>query len=75
MAASAEHLSEHPIARAIVEKAREMHLQLKSLSNLEATVGRGITVQVDGSIWRIGSRKFIGVPEIDVGKSRRSAGE
>lgn len=63
MAASAEHLSEHPIARAIVEKAREMHLQLKSLSNLEATVGRGITVQVDGSIWRIGSRKFIGVPE------------
>lgn len=63
MAASAERLSEHPIARAIVQKAREMKLSLRSLSNLEASLGRGITVQVDGSTWRIGSRKFIGIAE------------
>lgn len=63
MAASAERLSEHPIARAIVQKAREMNLSLRSLSNLEASLGRGITVEVDGSTWRIGSRKFIGIEE------------
>lgn len=63
MAASAEHLSEHPIARAIVQKARELNLPLRSLSNLEASLGRGITVQVDGSTWRIGSRTFIGIAE------------
>jgi Cd2+/Zn2+-exporting ATPase len=46
LAASAESLSEHPLARAIVEAAKERGLQMETATSLEALVGRGVRAQV-----------------------------
>jgi Cd2+/Zn2+-exporting ATPase len=47
MAASAEALSEHHIARAIVEKARERGLPLEKPIAFQATAGEGIRAEFD----------------------------
>ena len=47
MAASAEALSEHHIARAIVEKARERGLPLEKPIAFQATAGEGICAEFD----------------------------
>ena len=55
LAACLEQNSEHPIARGIVEKAREMEVELKLSSEFEAMKGRGIRGMVDGRLFRRGS--------------------
>lgn len=52
--ASAERLSEHPLARAIVGKAEEEGQQLFEAEELTAEPGRGIEATIRGVRWRIG---------------------
>lgn len=52
--ASAESLSQHPLARAIVRKAEEEGLTLRSVDDLKALPGWGIEASIGGVIWRIG---------------------
>lgn len=51
LAASAEQLSEHPIASAVVEAAEERALLLEPAEDLQALVGRGLSA-------RVGSRRI-----------------
>jgi Cd2+/Zn2+-exporting ATPase len=46
LAAAAEQLSEHPLARAVVAAARARGLDLEAASELEALVGRGVRARV-----------------------------
>ncbi|WP_425060237.1 Cadmium-transporting ATPase [Sporomusa carbonis] len=55
-AASVEKLSEHPLAVAIVEKAKS--LALKSIANFKALVGRGAQADVDGKTVYIGNLRL-----------------
>jgi Cd2+/Zn2+-exporting ATPase len=48
LAASAESLSEHPLAGAVVEAAKAKNLPLQPASDLEAVVGHGIRARVAG---------------------------
>ncbi|MBR6543654.1 MAG: heavy metal translocating P-type ATPase, partial [Anaerotignum sp.] len=48
MAASIEALSEHPLAEAIVNHAKEMEISLQDAENLLATAGQGIEADVNG---------------------------
>ncbi|WP_167549239.1 heavy metal translocating P-type ATPase [Streptomyces davaonensis] len=48
LAASAEHPSEHPLARAIVTAARARGLGLAPAEDFTATPGRGVTATVEG---------------------------
>lgn len=52
--ASAESLSQHPLARAIVRKAEEEGLTLRGVDDLKALPGWGIEASISGVIWRIG---------------------
>lgn len=52
--ASAESLSQHPLARAIVRKAEEAGLMLQGADDLKALPGWGIEASISGVIWRIG---------------------
>ncbi|GAA0137367.1 metal-transporting ATPase PfeT [Paenibacillus sp. YSY-4.3] len=52
--ASAESLSEHPLAKAIVSKAVSEGLQLQEAVDMRAITGWGIEAKVDGRMWRIG---------------------
>ncbi|MBE3562706.1 MAG: heavy metal translocating P-type ATPase [Hydrogenibacillus schlegelii] len=61
--ASAERLSEHPIARAIVAYAEREGVPLFDVDNLEAHAGLGVTVRLGERVLRIGSVVWIGLPD------------
>ncbi len=66
VAASAELGSEHPLARAIVERAREEGLGSRSATAFEAIAGRGIEAEVNGRSVFIGSARFLTERGVDV---------
>ena len=54
LAAAAESDSEHPLARAIVEAAREHDLTLGSVSDFHASTALGVSATVDGAVVKVG---------------------
>ena len=54
LAAAAEHGSEHPLARAIVEQAAAQGLALPAVSGFTAHAGAGVSAEVDGHAVAIG---------------------
>jgi Cu+-exporting ATPase len=59
IAASLEQNSEHPLARAIVDQAREAGMTLVPVANFESTTGGGVTGMLNGKTVRVGKRKFL----------------
>ncbi|MEN8219040.1 MAG: heavy metal translocating P-type ATPase [Pseudomonadota bacterium] len=68
-AAAAEGKLQHPIAKAILEKAKESHLTLPEIEDSQYQIGLGITVFLANKIIKVGSLRFmktndIVIPEI-----------
>ena len=64
-ACSLEAKSEHPIARAVMEKAEEMDLFAEEVKELKAVPGKGLEGLFDGEILAAGNRKYIeGLAEV-----------
>ncbi|MCY7136607.1 heavy metal translocating P-type ATPase [Streptococcus gordonii] len=63
--ASAEQHSEHPLAQAILEAAKEEGLDLLPVSHFEAIVGRGLSAQVEGKRLLIGNESLMKEKNID----------
>jgi Cu+-exporting ATPase len=59
LAASVEHLSEHPLAEAIVAEARRRGIALAPVSGFESRTGRGISGIVGGRRVAVGSAAFL----------------
>ncbi len=59
LAAGAEALSEHPLARAIVDAAAEQALEIPEAGDFQATPGKGVEAQVAGYRVVIGTRRFL----------------
>jgi Cu2+-exporting ATPase len=59
LAASAEQASEHPLARAIVQGARDRSLSLEEPQQFQAIIGHGLEARVDGRQVLVGNRKFM----------------
>jgi P-type Cu2+ transporter len=57
--ASAEQSSEHPLAQAIVEKAKLQNLVLQATRDFEAIPGYGIKAAVAGKTLLVGNRKLM----------------
>ncbi|MFA6410953.1 MAG: heavy metal translocating P-type ATPase [Candidatus Buchananbacteria bacterium] len=57
--ASAESGSEHPIAKAIIKKAKEQNLKLFESKNFKAVFGLGLETEINGKKVLVGSSKFI----------------
>ncbi|MEV6865841.1 heavy metal translocating P-type ATPase [Streptosporangium subroseum] len=55
LAAAAEHPSEHPLARAIVDAARTRDLSVASAEDFTSTPGQGVTATVRGRTIAVGS--------------------
>ena len=66
LAASLEKPSEHPLAEAIGEKARELGIALLSVENFEAISGRGIVATLEGEKYYAGNLALMEEKEIDV---------
>ena len=58
-AAAAETGSEHPLAAAVVDKAREEGLAIPPAENFEAVAGRGIRAQVNGHTYLAGNAAYM----------------
>ena len=63
--ASAEQHSEHPLAQAILEAAKEEGLDLLPASHFEAMVGRGLSTQVEDKRLLIGNESLMKEKNID----------
>lgn len=63
--ASAEQHSEHPLAQAILEVAKEEGLDLLPVSHFEAIVGRGLSAQVEGKRLLVGNESLMKEKHID----------
>lgn len=59
LAASVESPSEHPLARAVVDAAKESHIDLFSVTGFESVTAGGVTGSVDGKVVRIGKSSFL----------------
>jgi len=58
IAASLEALSEHPIAKAIVEEARKRRITLKPVRGFRAIAGKGVTGEINSEVYYVGSRRL-----------------
>jgi len=67
-AASLEQLSEHPLARAIVDAARAHELELSSPTSFEAVTGKGVRGQVDGKSIAIGNSALFETDSMPTGE-------
>jgi len=64
-AASAEQFSQHPLARAIVAKARESNLKLRDVGEFANEPGLGVRATIDGHEVLVGSRALLAQHEVD----------
>lgn len=58
VAAAVEARSQHPLAQAVVRKAKETGLQLPEAGELQSVTGKGVTSSVDGQVVEIGSPRL-----------------
>lgn len=65
--ASIEKPSEHPLAEAIVEKAKMAGLPLKEITNFNSVSGMGIAAFVDGEGYMAGNLALMEEEEVDLG--------
>jgi Cu+-exporting ATPase len=59
LAASVEQLSEHPLARAIVDEAKERKITLSPVNDFKSTTGGGVSGKIGGQTIRVGKEKFL----------------
>lgn len=65
-AAAAEHKQNHPIAKAIQDKALALQLSLPEISDAEYKIGYGITVMLNDQLVHVGSFRFIEMENIPI---------
>ena len=59
LVASAEQSSEHPLAQAVIDKARAQNLALEDVDGFEAIPGHGLMANVSGKSLLVGNRKLM----------------
>ncbi|MFO7726018.1 MAG: copper-translocating P-type ATPase [Oceanipulchritudo sp.] len=59
LAAAVESQSEHPLARAVYEKAMAGEIDLPEVEDFESTTGGGVQGRVGGDLIRVGKRAFV----------------
>ncbi len=64
--AAIEQMSEHPLSRAIVEKAKETGIQIGQCDEFETVTGKGVTGIVDGHRFVIGNDKLMAEHGVDI---------
>ena len=73
LAASLEHVSEHPLAAAIMAGAKERSLPLADVKQFESVTGQGVSGVVDGHRVAIGNVRHLETLRIDPGPLRDRA--
>ena len=66
VAAAVENSSEHPLAHAIVARAKEAEIVLPTATNFRSTTGQGAESTVDGLAVAVGNRRLMQALEIEL---------
>ncbi|MCD2185447.1 copper-translocating P-type ATPase [Rhizobium sp. GN54] len=75
LAATLENSSEHPLALAIVNAARERDVPIGNAKDFDSPVGKGVTGKVDGRAIILGSHRIMEEEQIDVSSMTHKAEE
>ena len=67
LAATLESASEHPLAMAIVESAKDKGIKIGMLENFNAIAGHGVEADVDGKALLFGNEKLMRERRIEIG--------
>jgi Cu+-exporting ATPase len=59
IAASVESQSEHPLARAIVESAKQEKIELRDVIDFQSVTGGGVSGKIEGKAILVGKEKFL----------------
>jgi Cu+-exporting ATPase len=73
LAASVEHVSEHPLAASIVAGARARGMTLATVAQFASVTGRGVAGRVDGHSVAVGSLAYLESLGMDVAELGRRA--
>ncbi|MBB3183673.1 Cu+-exporting ATPase [Halomonas fontilapidosi] len=73
LAAGLERGSEHPLAQAIVEKAKEEGVTLSEATEFDAPNGKGVTGQIDGQRIALGNRLLMESEEVNLAEQEEQA--
>ncbi len=73
LAASLESGSEHPLAAAIVNLARERRLELQPLREFQSVTGKGVRGSIEAHDVLIGSERFLRESKIELGELVRKS--
>ncbi len=66
LAASAEQMSKHPAARALLEVAKQAKLSLPESKNFKETPGKGVSASVNSNVIRVGRDTFLEENNVDM---------
>jgi Cu+-exporting ATPase len=75
LAASVEQLSEHPLARAIVDEAKEKKITLTPVNDFKSTTGGGVSGKVGNQTVRVGKEKFLSESGVTIPDDLKQASE
>jgi Cu2+-exporting ATPase len=59
IAAALENPSEHPLAKAIVDSAKQRQLDLPQMKDFQTVTGRGVEGVIDGQTYRVGRPEWV----------------
>jgi P-type Cu+ transporter len=65
--------SEHPLAKAVLQRCSEQHITLPTLSESHALAGRGIAGEVEGRALQLGSSRLLEENQLQAGVLAESA--
>lgn len=75
LAATLENSSEHPLALAIVNAARERDIPIGNAQEFDSPVGKGVTGKIDGRAIILGSHRIMEEEQVDVSSMTGKAEE
>jgi len=70
LALTAEKLSEHPIAQAIVGKAKEMKIEAEEVKSFKVHPGLGVRVESEGGSVIVGNERMLAEYSVSLGNDR-----
>lgn len=73
LAGSLQQGSEHPLAKAVLQRCADQHIALPALSDSRALAGRGIAGSVEGRSLQLGSSRLLEENQLQVGELAESA--
>ena len=73
IAASLESLSEHPLAEAIVQEAKNQGLPLLPVSDFQALSGLGLSASLDGALYLAGNERLMREHQVSLDAMQQTA--